>query len=214
MLRSSGFGLLSSLKAVADGCQKGEIHSIYSHENTISMKEWRFSCYGFINHLLLNHHPKAYDTVVQFMYTNREQIPISIDNQPCPFHYAAFLTSLFNCREKYWDSFRDLKHILPGDILVYLPRDYTPKKIEEMPKGRTGMHMMIVEDVLNIDARRVDLKIIDCTRFRHCPEDTRARDGIGRAPLTIHLQSSGAELQWGSREKTWPKDLFFGRLKE
>jgi hypothetical protein len=117
-----------------------------------------------------------------------------------------------NNKDKYWKSFQDLSLLKPGDFLVYLPPKYTPKEITKIPTGRTGMHVMIVEEVLEIETQQIRLKIIDCTRFRHCWEDDRVKGGIGRAPLTIHIQKEGTVLQWGSRKKKYEKDLFCGRL--
>lgn len=102
---------------------------------------------------------------------------------------------------------------MPGDILVVLPPHYVPEKIQAIPKESQGMHIMIVEEVLDKEVGRIELIIIDCTRSPHCKEDTREHGGIGRSPLTLHLKEATVTLQWGSREPlACKKELFIGRL--
>lgn len=137
-------------------------------------------------------------------------VPLSIDQIPCPFHYAFFFTFLGN--HEYWLQvyFTDLA---PGDIFCYLPPNFIPEKRSEMPTTRTGTHVGIIEKVIRTTNNSVELVIIDCTRFPHCQEDSRTKGGIGRSPLTIYIERDKTFLQWGSREKLWQKEVFFGRLK-
>ncbi len=146
------------------------------------------------------------------MFSNRDRTPVSFDQIPCPFHYAAFFASLTEHKNQYWTAVKDIQSLQAGDFIVYLPENYTPKEITELPKSRTGMHIMIVEKVILLEPNQIALTIMDCTRFRHCWEDTRIKGGIGRAPLTIRMQDKKTILQWGTRERTWEKELFFGRL--
>lgn len=147
------------------------------------------------------------------MYDRGSQIPISIDGIPCPFHYEAFFSSLKDHENKYWSYVPHIKDVKPGDIFGYLPRNFIPQEISQIPKERTGTHLGVVEQVLNIQEGKIELVIIDCTRFPHCKEDTRVKGGIGRSPLTIYFENGKAILRWGSRKKKWEKDIFLGRLK-
>ncbi len=220
--RFSASEFLSFAKTILAQCQEGKLASSYSHENVRMNGNLRFNCYGFISYLLQQMSPEAYEAVVQYMYENGDRIPVSIDNTPCPFHYAAFFSSLDHCKNPYWSTFQDFKDLQPGDLLVYLPRDFVPKEISEIPAKRTGTHIMVVEEVKKIKEDWIEVSVIDCTRLRHCPEDSRVKDfkdGVGRSPLTIIKQPSGTFLQWGSKERKWKKSLFFektlyfGRLK-
>ena len=203
---------MSNVASIIDDCQSGKTLSTYSHDNRASSLEWRFNCYGFISHLLAQQHPKAYDAVVEFMHSNQDRIPISVDQIPCPFHYSAFFTSLTDCKNSYWTAVKGIEDLQSGDLIVYLPQNYTPKEITEIPNKRTGTHIMIVEKVKLQEPNKTTLTIIDCTRFPHCSEDSRIKGGIGRSPVTIQTQNEKMILQWGAREKVWEKDLFFGRL--
>ncbi|MBS0625657.1 MAG: hypothetical protein JSS32_06370 [Verrucomicrobia bacterium] len=174
-------------------------------------KEWRFNCYGFINQVLLEHHPKAHNSLVEFMLSNRT-VPVSFDKIPCPFHYSAFFDSLSYCKNPHWARVAEMSDLQPGDFIIYLPQNYVPKNIEAIGAKRTGMHIMIVEEVVSTELNQVSLSIVDCTRFRHCWEDAREKGGIGRSPLTIERKEKTYALRWGSREKTLEKELFFGRL--
>jgi hypothetical protein len=198
--------------SIADDCQSGKILSMYSHDNRVSSLEWRFNCYGFVSHLLAQHHPKAYEAVVAFMHSNQDQIPVSFDQIPCPFHYSAFFTSLADHKNSHWTAVKGIEDLQSGDLIVYLPQNYTPKEITEIPNKRTGTHIMIVEKVKSQEPNKITLTVIDCTRFRHCSEDSRIKGGIGRSPVTFEIHNDQTILQWGAREKIWEKELFFGRL--
>ncbi len=155
------------------------------------------------------------------MYENQARIPVSLDQIPCPFHYAAFFSWLQENKHPHWETVIGFEDLQPGDLLVYLPPDFVPKEISEIPAERTGTHVMVVEEIA-FHGDRIELSVIDCTRLRHCPEDSRVKglkDGVGRSPLTIVQRSEGALLQWGTRKRKWKrsqafeKNLFFARLK-
>lgn len=211
--KSISLELLNLLKSIVSRCQNGLLVSIYSHENNEIQGRLHFNCYGFIGYLLQKIYPSSYEAVVQFMHANQDRIPTSIDKIPCPFHYAAFFLSLTDHENKYWSTFRDFRAVCPGDLIVYLPRNYTPKEVSKIQTERTGTHLMLVEEILEINQDRIKLMVIDCTRSPHCSEDSRVKGGIGRAPLTIFNSPQGTTLQWGSRKKKLEKDLFLGRLK-
>lgn len=150
------------------------------------------------------------------MYNASDQIPISVDNIPCPFHYSAFFSSLEHCENKCWYPIQEFKEIQKGDLFGYLPCKYVPKKISEIPTKRTGMHLGIIEKVIKVQNEQIELLIIDCTRIPHCVEDSRSKNGkggVGKSPLTIYIKEEGAILQWGTNKEKLKKHLFFGRLK-
>lgn len=146
------------------------------------------------------------------------KIPPSFDKIPCPFHYAAFFNSLDN--DPHWEAVQGFQNLRPGDILCYLPPEYTPEPISEMPQGRTGMHVGVIEKIKMVGDSTIELDLIDSTRKPHCKEDSRYKEGkggIGRAPLKISRKEDTADmpfsLQWGSSQTKWEKKLFFGRVK-
>ncbi len=168
-----------------------------------------------MRYLLQVSHPTSYETLVNFMDANTDRIPRGVDGIACPFHYAAFFSSLESGKDRYWSSFKDVKQLIPGDVIVYLPHHYVLKVTVEIQSiVRPATHVMIVEKIISIHEDKVELIIIDSSRYPHCPEDSRVTGGVGRAPLTIHTEPEGMSIQWGTREKRWSKNLFFGRLKD
>jgi hypothetical protein len=148
------------------------------------------------------------------MYDQRsEHLPISIDGIPCPFHYAAFFTSLITHPNHYWEPVEDLQTLQSGDFMVYLPPGYQPKEVSKIQTKKTGTHVMLIERILRLDPNHIELVIIDCTRAAHCSEDHRTEGGIGRSPLNIHIQRGQTSIQWGDSPEQLTKDLFFGRLR-
>lgn len=207
--------LLDFAQLTADRCLSKERECEYSHANEVSQNVLRFNCYGFIGHLLQEFSPPSYQAIVQFMQNNIDSVPASIDGIPCPFNYAAFFSTLQLQSNPLWIGFEDFKELLPGDFLVYLPCGYIPQEIEKMPTARTGMHIMVVEKVVSMDWNQTELVVIDCTRRPHCRDDQRKETGgIGRSPLTIHIEFGKVRLQWGKRKTMIEKDLFCGRLRD
>ena len=160
---------------------------------------------------------KAYESLVLFM-KNHRYLPPSLDEIPCPFHYAKLFQSLARGETKnpYWESVPlSAKHILPGDLLVYLPLNYQPKVIDQMPTTRPGMHVMIVERIFKKERNCLALSIIDCSRSRHCKEDSRIEreKGIGSALLTLTI-GSPCSLRWGKEKEAMEIEIFLGRLRK
>jgi hypothetical protein len=209
--------LLDFAKLLIDECEKGHLRSIYSlEENKESCYELRFHCYGFISYLLEKICDKAYGAVYTFMCNQAPEIPLSIDHIPCPFHYARFFSSLNYIKNPYWDSIEEHQQLQPGDLIVCLPHHYELKEINHMPSQRPGVHIMLIEEVLNTDHHTIQMSIIDCTRSPHSQEDSRflrQTGGIGRAPLILYKGAQGYLLQWGSNPNRLEKEVFFGRLK-
>lgn len=210
--------LLTTARRIVNGCEGNVIHSEYSHANKWSSTSVAVNCYGFLQLLLLECAMIAFDRLNQFMEESRTKIPPSFDGIPCPFHYAAFFNSLDN--DPHWESVQGFRNLRPGDILCYLPPDYTPKPISEMPKARTGMHVGVIEKIKVVLDSSLEIDLIDSTRRPHCKEDSRYekdKGGVGRAPLKISCKEDKPEmpffLQWGSSQTVWEKKLFFGRLK-
>lgn len=214
-LPSTSFEILEVAQSILTRCEQGILASKYSLENQSPSKDHLyFNCYGFIGELLKESSLPSYETIVQFMYKNRsEELPVSVDGIPCPFHYAAFFTSLVMHPNNYWESVQDWQSLQPGDFIVYLPLHYKPKEIIKIQNRKTGTHVMLIEQIIQINQTEIKLVIIDCTRAPHCSEDHRADRGIGRSPLNISVQGEKTSIQWGKNLEKLEKDLFFGRLK-
>ena len=102
-------------------CQNGDLVSTYSHDNVQLGTHLYFNCYGLIKYILENTCPGAYRTVEEFMNARKDGLPVSLDGIPCPFHYAAFFSSLKRCTNEYWETFQNSEDVKPGDLIVYLP---------------------------------------------------------------------------------------------
>ena len=189
--------------------------SKYSPLNTIMEDTYCYNCYGFINHCIQKAVPEAYDELVEGMNSLGETVPVSFDGLPCPFNYA---TIFQNLDLTYWERVTELKDVRPGDIIVYLPLEYTPRTSpEEGSRKRTGTHVMMVQYSHGTKGESYAFSIIDCTRKAHCKEDSRYPDknGIGTSPLFLTpVKGDHCVLKWGERAKNYNKNIFIGRLKD
>ena len=229
----------------------GFIKSRYVHQNIIeeigpetdngfshSSPQLLFSmnCYGFINHLLKTYFPDTYDCLFQFMIENQENIPVSYDGQPCPFHYAGFIRHMIkNPKKTYPLHPVEIDKIQPGDLVIYEPENYKP-----LPPGNytisskpTGTHVMVVNSIISQYERPslsdpqhgktkiIRLKIIDCTRRFHDPfYDSRSPHqkgnpgGIGTAHVLLTQKSDETftRLRWRPGGPRLKKKIYCARI--
>lgn len=179
------------------------------------------NCYGFAHYILRFFFFNAYNEIVYDMIKRAPETPLSIDGIPCPFHYVqAFRKPL-----RYWKRVENLQEVRSGDLMVYLPLDYTLPRTYEKSRSRTGTHVMFVEALGNMVKDGFwKIDIIDCTRTPHSAAyDSRwkgrgSAGGIGRSSVFIQPRKGSSVLEdvllrWSERGKVYKKLLFIGRLK-
>lgn len=207
--------LLIKANDIATNIACKKLHSKYSHLNTIMDVYYYYNCYGFINHCIQKAVPEAYNELVKGMWSLGETVPVSFDELPCPFNYAAIFQNL---DLRYWERVTEFKEIRPGDIIVYLPLNYTPRTSPgENSNKRTGTHVMMVQYALGTKGESYAFSIIDCTQKAHCEEDSRYPDesGIGTSSLFITpVKENHCVLKWGENDKSYDKNIFVGRLRD
>ena len=138
-------------------------------------------------------------------------IPPSSDGQPCPFNYASALT-LLTLSE--WQKVEALSDVIPGDILIYLPRNYHPPIDGNNSKKSTGTHVMIVDQILEKIGGTYQFMILDSTRAPHSRKDTRypGGSGIGKSPVFLTPDENFSHLQWRINGRKHAKELTIGRI--
>ena len=190
-----------------------------------------FNCYGFIAYCTRSLSEEAYQELIRNMYNLRKIIPLSIDGIPCPFN----LSAIFKQKHlKHWTHIPKLEDVIKGDVIVYLPKNYSPSPFPSSNcKKSTGTHVMIVKKVLEKTAKSFfHFSIIDCTRRPHSTTDSRyyrllkfysslkkgrkflCKGGIGEASVFFFKQKDGAyKIQWklGDRNVNL-KDVTVGRM--
>jgi len=139
-------------------------------------------------------------------------IPPSSDGQPCPFNYASALTHL---PLSEWQTVEALSDVIPGDILVYLPRNYQPPIDADYSKKSTGTHIMIVDQILEKIGGTYQFIVLDSTRVPHSKQDTRypSRSGIGKSPVFLTPCKNFTQLQWSINGRKHEKELTMGRIR-
>lgn len=203
--------LLSFAQNLLDKKNLGKLDTLYSHKNKATENKLHFNCYGFINYLLSKTHPQAQTELCERMHALESQdIPVSIDGTPCPFHYKEILAfgNLF-----HWALISVYAEIKPGDLLIYTPRSYQPPLTWNGKK--TGTHIMVVKSTQQ-QGEEHHLRIIDFTGKPHNKTDSRIkspRSGLGESTLHIRLdeQKKGL-LRWGSDHKWYKKDIVVARI--
>ena len=202
--------LLRRAQDVFNDVYKKQVPSRYSHSNA---SVYHSNCYGFVNFLLYDVYPEAYIEIQHAMETLKDEIPPSVDGKPCPFNYSAALKKLdLSC----WEVVTDLGEVSPGDILIYLPLNFKPKKTFKIGERPPSIHMMIVEEVISSHKGSYHFSIIDCTRVPHNRiDDTRypKRNGVGRSSVFLKEWRKEYLLQWSPRGKSLKREIVGARLK-
>ena len=141
-----------------------------------------------------------------------EVTPPSSDGQPCPFNYTAALTHL---PLSEWQTVETLDDVIPGDILVYLPRNYRPPIDADYSKKSTGTHIMIVDQILEKVGDAYQFMVLDSTRVPHSKQDTRYPNGsgIGKSPVFLTPCKNFTQLQWSPNGKKHEKEFTMGRIR-
>lgn len=189
--------------------------SSYSHVNAIMEEKYYFNCYGFVNHFLKIAAPAAQKELVRMMIEleKKEGIPASFDGIPCPYNIAM---TFQRYKLKYWMPIDDMQSVKPGDVMVYLPLEYSPRSSsEDCFDQQTGTHVMIVQNVYQEEEGYFSFSIIDCTRKAHGASDSRypEHSGIGTSRLYLsHMSENCYILQWSKKGRQHFKRIFVGRL--
>ncbi len=205
--------------------QDGLLRSVYGHDNVVRYDDETpvlvMNCYGYIDYLLGITSPEARQELRLRMDMMKEDVPPSVDNIPCPFNMVALFEASRAGAFEFWNH---VEHddVRPGDIMVYLPPDYTPTRNAELT-APTHTHAMIVQEhVCSFDGTDVYL-IIDCTRRNHNTySDSRrlggnaARGGIGRSHVFVKQNSKTGlydRMKWYPRGRVKHKKIVFGRVR-
>ena len=201
--------LLLKARQVFQAIQQGNAVSSYSHENKV---EYHMNCYGFVNYLVQETAPTAFQEMVEAMEKLKHAVPPSFDGMPSPYNYAAALKKR---RLKHWEVVENLEEVRPGDILIYLPLDFQPQEKYEVGQPVPAIHMMIVESALGKNKAKHHFRVIDCTRLPHNRiDDTRfpKRSGVGKSSVYLTKQGETYHLQWTYTGRILAKEMVFTRI--
>lgn len=225
--------ILIKARDVLNKVKNKEISTQYDHENFINQEGCSCNCYGFINHLIKEADPEAFEDLLNHMeILGGKGITASFElGQPSPFNFYHIFKNLYEDKleSTHWKGIETISSIIPGDLLVYGPPkfpsliNWNPQSRENMKDGAksTGSHVMIVSSIVERDPQFVKFKIIDSSFKAHdTNDDTRyilgIQSGIGESTLLIKnsAQQDTYLLKWGSREKNkeYTKEVFAGRL--
>lgn len=202
--------LLIKAQTVFEAVHQGKAVSSYSHENKV---EYHMNCYGFLNHLVQDTAPHAFQEMVDAMEKLKKTVPPSFDGMPCPYNYAAALKSK---QLKHWEVVDNLEEVRPGDILIYLPPGFEPQEDFDTGQPVPAIHMMVVETVLGKTKEKHHFRVIDCTRIPHNrKDDTRypKKGGIGKSSVYITKREPHFALQWTYTGRILAKEMVFARIR-
>ncbi|WP_420421084.1 hypothetical protein [Simkania sp.] len=203
--------LLLKAQEIFNAVHQGEAVSTYSHENKVL---YHMNCYGFLNHLVQQTAPKAFQEMVEAMEKLKEVVPPSFDGMPCPYNYAA---ALKNKQLRHWEVIDTLEDIQPGDILIYLPVGFEPQDDFDVGQPVPAIHMMVVEAVLGKVKAKHHFRVIDCTRIPHNrKDDTRypKKGGIGKSSVYLSKREENYGLQWTYTGRILAKEMVFARITQ
>ena len=201
--------LLLKAQKVFEAIQQGRAASSYSHENK---EEYMMNCYGFLNHLVQQTAPHAFQEMVEAMEKLKHTVPPSFDGMPCPYNYAAALKKR---QLAHWKVVEKLEEVRPGDILIYLPVGFEPQEEFELGQAVPAIHMMVVEAVLGQVKEKHHFRVIDCTRIPHNRmDDTRfpKRSGVGKSSVYLRKEGDAYLLQWTYTGRRLAKEMVFTRI--
>jgi hypothetical protein len=223
--------LLATARSLLNHVSDRKISSTYSHENDVDEQSLNVNCYGLISHLIQECYRPALSILMDFMdELSARGIKKSFDKKGLPSPENFF--HIFKCLDEalltspFWEGFKNLSLLEPGDILVYMEEGYQGDESRERQNHKT--HIMLVSEILPTTPGEFHLKVIDSAHEVHNQQDdTRylmgSKNGLGEATLVIqHSQKhiAGEEsmkiyaLSWSARSsKSLERMVLAGRLK-
>lgn len=125
-------------------------------------------CSTYIDMILKSVYPQAYSNLVHSTWSAK----------PSSRLYYDFFTRLSKAPKPYWDKIENIKHLRPGDVLVFR---YLNRK-----RKATGGHVMIVMDKPQPSANAFLVRVADSAAAGHS-QDTREsyESGIGVGTLLL-----------------------------
>jgi hypothetical protein len=194
--------------------KRGCITSTYSHLNHVEGLDYQFNCYGFVNHCISLSYPRIYFELIKVMNTVlHEVVPPSFDGQPAPFNYASIFQSVSS---PFWKRIGSFDDASTGDLLVFVPPNYTHPDSPPMKRKSTGTHIAIIHKSYGYHKGSYSFQVIDATRVPHGKEDSRypRESGIGISPgMITPYRGGGSTVQWGKNASTiFHKEVTVGRL--
>jgi len=90
-------------------------------------------------------------------------------------------------RPLFWKRIGSFDDASTGDLLVFVPSNYTHPDSPPMKRKSTGTHIAIIHKSYGYHKGSYSFQVIDATRVPHGKEDSRypRESGIGISPLMI-----------------------------
>lgn len=127
-------------------------------------------CSTYIDSILKSVYPEAYSNLVRSTWSTKPSSKV----------YYDFFKRLSTAPKPYWDKIESIKHLRPGDILVFRYLNHKKKA--------TGGHVMIVMDKPQASANAFLVRVADSAAAGHS-QDTREayESGIGVGTLLLKI---------------------------